>query len=208
MGFTRFVLASVVLGFGVAAAPLLATDLPKPASSILVPDVALPPELDRVLRDYERAWRAGDAAALAALFTEDGFILQSNRPPTRGRAAIRAAYESQGGAPLRLRALAFSAGDTIGYIIGAYGYGDGPGDAGKFTLTLRREPGEPWLIFSDMDNANSAPRRPTAGTVASPAGFSTARLVRQKPTPILRPPANFLLGDFRMRIHYMARVAA
>lgn len=163
MTANRFVLAGIVLGFGMAAAPLPAADLPKLASSIEVPDVALPPELDRVLRDYERAWRAGDAAALAALFTEDGFILQSNRPPTRGRAAIRAAYEGQGGAPLRLRALAFSADDTIGYIIGAYGYGAGPGDTGKFTLTLRREPGGPWLIFSDMDNGNAPPRQPSPG---------------------------------------------
>ena len=113
-----------------------------------------------MLRDYERAWPAGDAAALAALSTADGFILQSNCPPARGRAAIRAAYEDQGGAPLRLRALAFSAGDTIGYIVGAYGYGAGPGDTGKFTLTLRRKAGEPWLIFSDMDNANAASQRP------------------------------------------------
>lgn len=169
MGFTRFALASVVLGFGIAGAPLLATDLPRPAASTEVADVALPPELDRVLRDYERAWRAGDAAALAALFTEDGFILQSNRPPTRGRAAIRAAYEGQGGAQLRLRALAFSAGDTIGYIIGAYGYGDGPGDTGKFTLTLRRKLGEPWLIFSDMDNNNASPRQPAARNAPLPA---------------------------------------
>src|SRR3546814_2762536 len=88
-----------------------------------IPDVTLPPELDRVLRDYERAWRAGDAAALASLFTEDGFILQSNRPPIRGRSAIQATYEDQGeGGPLRLRALAFTTADTIGYIIGAYSY--------------------------------------------------------------------------------------
>lgn len=163
MAVNRLALAGVVLGFAVTAAPLSATDLPEPTTSIEVPGVALLPELDRVLRDYERAWRAGDAAALAALFTEDGFILQSNRPPTRGRTAIRAAYEGQGGAPLRLRALAFSAEDTIGYIIGAYGYGAGPGDTGKFTLTLRRQPGGPWLIFSDMDNGNAPPRQPSPG---------------------------------------------
>ncbi len=168
MAVKHFVLAGIVFGFAVAAAPLSATDLPKPTSSIETPNVALAPELDRVLRDYERAWRAGDAAALAALFTEDGFILQSNRPPTRGRAAIRAAYEGQGGAPLRLRALAFSAGDTIGYIIGAYGYGAESGDTGKFTLTLRREPGQPWLIFSDMDNANAPPRPPSSDGENSP----------------------------------------
>ncbi|HJR72480.1 MAG TPA: SgcJ/EcaC family oxidoreductase [Luteimonas sp.] len=141
-----------------ATSPLPAQNAPEPAKPTELPSVALPPQLDRVLRDYERAWRAGDAAALAALFAEDGFVLQSNRPPVRGRAAIRAAYENQGGGPLRLRALAFAEGDATGYIIGAYGYGDKPGDMGKFTLTLRRASGEPWLIFSDMDNQNAAPK--------------------------------------------------
>jgi hypothetical protein len=44
----------------------------------------------------------------------------------------------QGGAGLRLRALAYSVADTVRCIIGAYGYGETPGDQGKFTLTLRR----------------------------------------------------------------------
>ena len=117
-----------------------------------IPTVTLPPELDRVLHDYERAWRAGDAAALSALFAEDGFVLQGGRPPVRGRDAIRTAYTGQGGPGLRLRALAYSVADTVGYIIGAYGYGETPGDQGKFTLTLRRPRGGAWLIFSDMDN--------------------------------------------------------
>ena len=119
-----------------------------------LPTVSLPPELDRVLRDYERAWRAGDASALAALFAEDGFVLQGGRAPVRGRDAIRTAYTGQGGAGLRLRALAYSVADTVGYILGAYGHGETPGDQGKFTLTLRRSRGGPWQIFSDMDNAS------------------------------------------------------
>ncbi|HEY0038968.1 MAG TPA: DUF4440 domain-containing protein [Longimicrobium sp.] len=123
-----------------------------------LPSVELSAELDRVLRDYESAWRRGDAAALAALFAEDGFILQGGRAPVRGRAAIQAAYTGQGGGPLRLRALAAATADTIGYIIGAYGYGDAPGDQGKFTLTLRRGSDGRWLIFSDMDNASQPPR--------------------------------------------------
>lgn len=93
---------------------------------------------------------------------------RGGRPPVRGRAAIRAAYARQGGGPLRLRALAWAAGDTVGYIIGAYGYGDAPGDVGKFTLTLRRERGGPWLIFSDMDNPSQPPRRPGGSPAAPP----------------------------------------
>lgn len=123
------------------------------------PSVALPPALDRVLRDYEKGWRAGDGAAVAALFAEDGFVLQGGQLPVRGRAAIRAMYGRQAGGPLRLRALAFATSDSIGYILGAYGYDNaGTGDVGKFTLTLRRAARGRWLIFSDMDNLNPRPR--------------------------------------------------
>ena len=163
------ILAFVVLGLVLVAGPLPAQNASKPATGPELPDVALPPQLDRVLRDYERAWRAGDAATLASLFTEDGFVLQGNRPPIRGRPAIQAAYEGRGeGGPLRLRALAFATADTIGYIIGAYGYGNAPGDTGKFTLTLRRARGEPWLIFSDMDNSNAPPRQHDIPDTPSP----------------------------------------
>ncbi|WP_340572281.1 nuclear transport factor 2 family protein [Stenotrophomonas sp. G106K1] len=127
-------------------------------SSIQLPDAVVPAALDRVLRDYEKAWRNGDAKALAALFAEDGFILQGNQPPVRGRAAIEAAYAGQGSSPLRLRALAYAAEETTGYIIGAYTYGNNVGDTGKFTLTLKRVGDGPWLIFSDMDNTNAPPR--------------------------------------------------
>ncbi len=87
------------------ASPAIAHDAgnAKPAQSL--PDAALPAPLDRVLRDYEQAWRTGDAKALAALFAEDGFVLQSNQPPVRGRSVIEAACAGQGGSPLRLRAL-------------------------------------------------------------------------------------------------------
>ncbi|HDS1138891.1 TPA: nuclear transport factor 2 family protein [Stenotrophomonas maltophilia] len=139
--------------------PLLAADGPPPAPAAApLPDVPLPPALDRVLRDYEQAWRTGDARALAGLFAEEGFILQSNRPPVRGRSAIEAAYDGQGGSPLRLRALAYSVAGNTGYIIGAYRYGNNVGDTGKFTLTLKREGDGPWMIFSDMDNGNAPPR--------------------------------------------------
>ena len=59
--------------------------------------VALPAPLDRVLRDYEAAWEAGDGKRLAALFTEDGFALSNGRLPMRGRAAIEAWHTRPGG---------------------------------------------------------------------------------------------------------------
>ncbi|HEL3255334.1 YybH family protein [Stenotrophomonas maltophilia] len=140
------------------AIPAIAHDAESTKAAQPLPDAALPATLDRVLRDYEQAWRSGDAKALAALFAEDGFVLQSNQLPVRGRSAIEAAYAGQGGSPLRLRALAYSLEGSTGYIIGAYRYGNNVGDTGKFTLTLKRVGDGPWLIFSDMDNGNAPPR--------------------------------------------------
>ena len=144
-----------LLVLAMLALPARAQTTLTPSDSL--PTVPLPAELDRVLRDYERLWKAGDAAALVMLFTEDGFVMQPGKPPVRGREAMKRVYTGQGGGALNLRALAFAHPDTVGYIIGAYGYGDAPGDIGKFTLTLRRQPRGKWLIASDMDNGSRPP---------------------------------------------------
>lgn len=161
-------IASLVL---TVALPLSAQ--PTPAVAPAMPAVTLPPELDRVLRDYERAWQGRDAAGLAALFTEDGFVLSNGKPPVRGRAAIREAYAKSGG-PLALRALAFTTEGKLGYIIGAFGGKPGDPDWGKFVLALRRGDDGRWLIAADMDNEN---RR--AGPGPGPA---------RTPTPVATHP--------------------
>ncbi|HMG17993.1 MAG TPA: nuclear transport factor 2 family protein [Gemmatimonadales bacterium] len=146
----HFTLALALLTL--ASAPGYAQGPTAPPS---LPSITLPAELDRVLRDYERAWKAGDEAALAALFTEDGFV-PTGQSWVRGRDAIRATYQSSGGG-LQLRALAFAVQDTVGYIVGAYGYGDSVPvpDRGKFVLALRRaRGGGPWLIAADIDQSN------------------------------------------------------
>jgi ketosteroid isomerase-like protein len=117
------------------------------------PSVSLPPELARVLTDYENLWLHRDSAALARLFTEDGFVLSNGSPMVRGRVAIERFYSGPG-APLSLRAVAFATGGNVGYIIGAFTDRPGAPDRGNFTLTLRRDPSRRWLIMSDMDNGN------------------------------------------------------
>ena len=137
---------------------LLALTAPATAQSqepARAPSITLPPELDRVLRDYERLWKAGDENGLAELFTTDGFV-PGRGGWARGRAAIKERYlNSQG--DLRLRGLAFATQDTVGYIIGAFGFGESAAtrDAGKFVLALRRAPGSKWLIAADIDNPNN-----------------------------------------------------
>ena len=117
------------------------------------PTVQLPPELARVLTDYEAAWRKKDVAALASLFAEDGFVLSPGAPMVRGRASIQKAYTGEGG-PLFLRAVAYGIDGNLGYILGGFS-NKAPGqDNGKFTLTLKRTAAGKWLIQSDMDNGN------------------------------------------------------
>ena len=122
-----------------------------PEDSLLT--VTLPPELDRVLRDYEQGWRGRDADVLAALFTPDGFILRPGHPPVRGRKAIAQAYRNAGG-PLHLRALSYAHSDSVAYIIGGYGASLERPDFGKFILTLRQMSDGRWYITADMDNQN------------------------------------------------------
>jgi ketosteroid isomerase-like protein len=172
---SRTLHAVALLGLMLVAGPLLAQNPTEPAKVTELPNASLPPDLDRVLRDYERAWRAGDAKGIASLFTEDGVLLQNYNPPIRGRAAIQAIYEGERGSPLQLRALAYAAGDTVGYIVGGYRYGDAAQDIGKFTLTLQRERGKSWLISSDMDSMNASPR---------------PRRASDTPTPTNTPPAS------------------
>jgi ketosteroid isomerase-like protein len=142
--------------------------LPQP-----LPSMALPAQFDRVLRDYEKAWAAKDAAALAQLFTEDGFVLSNGKPPVRGRDAIRLAYAESGG-PLFLRALAYSADGSVANIIGAYSRSKDEPDIGKFVLALKKGRDGRWRITADIDNANARSRPavesplPTAGS--SPRG--------------------------------------
>jgi hypothetical protein len=122
------------------------------------PSVTLPPELDRVLRDYEKEWSAGNAEGLAKLFTNDGFVMNSGRPAIRGTADVTALYKTTSGSPLSLRAFAYATSDTVGYIVGGFARDKNSPDGGKFILLLRRSArNAPWKIAADMDNANRRP---------------------------------------------------
>jgi ketosteroid isomerase-like protein/broad specificity phosphatase PhoE len=142
----------VQLQYG-AASPPPAPPTPSEPEPAPLPSVTLPPELARVLTDYEAAWKNGDETALANLFAEDGFVLISGGLPVRGREAIARVYKDMGGS-LSLRALEWSTQGDTGYIIGGYAGAKGDKDVGKFTLTLKRAKDGRWLIMSDMDNLN------------------------------------------------------
>lgn len=135
-------------------APILTAALTLlPAAAQGLPSVSLPADVDRVLRDYEAAWAANDATALAGLFAADGMALPSGKPPARGADNIRKAYSHGGGQPTSLRALDYRSSGDMAYIVGAYGPAGQANDIGKFVLVLRRVDGR-WLIVADIENTN------------------------------------------------------
>ena len=98
-----FVMVPRLAGFVVALTVVVAgaqasAQTPQPPPDTQTPPaISLPPALDRVLRDYEAAWRDGDGPRLAALFTEDGFAVQSGSPMCAAGPRLPAASRNQAG---------------------------------------------------------------------------------------------------------------
>jgi ketosteroid isomerase-like protein len=157
----RCIRLMVVLLFALSQASCSHSQMVKPAPALSGDEATLPTEFARVLRDYERAWQAKDAQRLSGLFAADGFVLSSGSPPVRGRSNIERHYAGSGGA-LALRAMAWAMQENVGYIVGEYAQDATFANPGKFTLTLVRDDGHRWLIFSDMDNGNTQPESPHA----------------------------------------------
>ena len=152
------------LALAVGLAVALGARAQEPAQAL--PSCELPPALERVLRDYERAWQARDAVALSRLFSEDGFVLGNGRAPVRGRGEIARTY-ADGGGTLALRPLAYATAGALGWIVGGYAHARGADDDGKFVLALRRVDGR-WWIAADIDNSNRRPR-PQVGEATAEA---------------------------------------
>ena len=54
----------IILAVAISSGPLSAQTTPPATPATAISSVTLPSDLDRVLRDYERAWRANDIPLL------------------------------------------------------------------------------------------------------------------------------------------------
>jgi len=164
---------------------------------------SLPPEFQRVLRDYEEAWRSHDAEALTSLFTEDGYVLSDRSAPHHGREAIRLAYANAGG-PLFLRALSAERDGDFGAIVGLFRHADSAPDAGKFVLLLRREADGRWQIRADMDNALAPSAPPSAADAVHRIAQCAQALLRAVPDASARRALNMPFAhDARRQWSYL-----
>ncbi len=107
---------------------------------------------------WDSAYSAGDAAALAEIYEEDGALMPPNGTPISGRADIEAFwgdFMASGGAVIITDAEAYAHGD-VGYKSGTYMVTDSGGasvDEGKYVEVWRHTDGR-WQMHRDIWNSN------------------------------------------------------
>jgi ketosteroid isomerase-like protein len=126
-------------------------------------------------QNWEKAYNAGNADAVAKLYDEQAVLLPPGAPGVSGRAAIKAFFakdiaESQKAGVAFILGPNPSGGATgdMGWQSGTYVVKDKAGkvlEAGKYLSVSRRKDGK-WLYVRDTWNADGAPApAPAASTV-------------------------------------------
>lgn len=109
---------------------------------------------------WEAAYNSGAAAAVAALYTEDGMVLPPNAGTHQGRAAIQAFVEkdlaANKGNTLEIESVESSKDGNLGFARGTWRMKDSSGkvlDEGKW-IELRKKVGGQWQIHRDIWNSD------------------------------------------------------
>jgi uncharacterized protein (TIGR02246 family) len=149
-------LCSIVLLLGVVA--LGRTDIAARS--------AADPAIVAVADAYTKAATAGDAKAVAALYTEDAMELPPNHPPVKGRAAIQEYYVAQF-AEAKVSGFTLTHWESTSHgdlavDVGSYKQtitptqGTGMSDTGKYAVILKKVGGA-WKVAYAIYNSDSAP---------------------------------------------------
>jgi uncharacterized protein (TIGR02246 family) len=128
------------------------------------------PAIVAVADQYLKATQAGDAAAVAALYTDDAVEMPPNSPAVKGKAAIQQYYEKQfKGAKISgftLTHLESRASGDSGHDVGTYRQTVTPAgaaamqDTGKYVVILKRVGGA-WKVAYAIYNSDQAPPPPS-----------------------------------------------
>ncbi len=155
----RFLLISV-LALAITACQTPGIDTSDVASETPVRTVA-DTESDRaaitqITETWEAGARAGDAAAITALYADDAVILPGDQPSVRGREALAAYFTANYSAPADI---SITSGEIVVMPSGHFAYEVGassaPNGMGKY-LTVYRNTGGGWEIAADSWS-NDAP---------------------------------------------------
>lgn len=117
--------------------------------------------IDQVNMQFMEAWKAGNAAGVANLYTEDAVFLAPHAKAMQGREAITEYLQgaiNAGLKEIKLETVAFDQHGDIAHERGQYELytADGQVDHGKYMIIWKKQDGA-WRIHWDMYNTN----RPT-----------------------------------------------
>ena len=119
---------------------------------------------------YVKAVIAGDAKAIAALYTEDAIEMPPNEPMIKGRAAILQYYQKEMGAGMTMNSFTLKhiethASGDHGYDVGTYQQSITPKgatgpvtDTGKYTIIVKRVGGA-WQVAYAIYNSDQPQKR-------------------------------------------------
>ena len=148
------------LVLGVLAASVLAATWVRAQSSASAADIV------KVADAYVKASLAGDAKAVAALYTDDAIEMPPYEPLVKGKAAIEQYYTKQMSGPAKLKSLNLThieskASGDIGYDVGTYTQTISEGqhsmdDSGKYTVLMKRV-GSAWKVAYAIYNSDKRP---------------------------------------------------
>jgi uncharacterized protein (TIGR02246 family) len=130
-----------------------------PPSAPVVDVEAARAEIAAVNQQFQAAFAAGDAAALAALYTGDGQLLPPNGPAVKGTDAIRDFWQGALDAGIRAVILSTRELDVLGDTateLGGYTVGLEDGqtvDEGSYVVVWKRQ-GEAWRLHWDIWNGD------------------------------------------------------
>jgi len=128
--------------------------------------------LDGKSKAWEEAFNKGDAAAVAALYAEDGVILPPNEKRVQGRAGIANFAKGMYDAGFRLKTMDtdFWIEGSLGAKSGTYVVTDKDGkevDHGYVMYIWKKGADGNWLMVRDMWNSDDPPPPPPTTGVSS-----------------------------------------
>jgi ketosteroid isomerase-like protein len=110
---------------------------------------------------FEKAFGAKDAAAVAALYADDARVMAPNAATAQGQAAAKDAFEGmiKSGLGLKLANVEAVSAGNLGHAVGTYTVTGPDGaviDTGKYMETVRKTDGA-WKITNDIWNSDAPP---------------------------------------------------